>query len=372
MASTLRGQSTRASLAQLLHSRIDFIEELAALGRKDRHALSAKLATLTSAKLGARKNLELSLRSLPPPFIKLVLDAAPPPLALRLAWLYAAPVIGSCQTMMMLTEADDVLHSSAHAAALIAGGALLRRLSFTLRADHGRVVGCADLLIVRAPPPGSVSISPCRICWGDEDGDWLDPALAEAFAVAAVTGQNAAMGDLPAGSLLHDVCGCRGDSVGSVHEGCLVQFLAATTDRTVGNVRSGVLPSSLQELKCNTCNQPFVGRASHLLSRCAAAVRAARALNDEQISEAAGAAADAGELGARELEEEAAIAAVEGRINEATALWRAGEAAASMEKFIIIVQTLQEMREPRDPMRLLRKHLLQHSAEHNVGLIFKE
>lgn len=318
-----------------------------------------------------RKKIELALRTLPPPIRMLNLNAEAVPIPLRVAMIRAAPVLplGYIDPAghislgeSLLVAGDDDSARTVHAAALIKGGALLDRLTFALREEgEAAVIGFAELILVRAPPPAAVNISPCRICWGEEDGDVLDPAVAEAAAAASIVQRHhAAAHDLAEGLLLHDVCGCRGSS-SSVHEGCLVTFLCMNTDSTIG--------MSLTELKCVTCKQPFVGRASHLLSRCAAAVRAARAAQDEAAAAEAEALADNDVAGAAELAEEAALAAAEGRANEATALWRSGSFELALERFLALVETLREMRPIADPMRALRKALLQHSTEHNLGLI---
>ena len=44
---------------------------------------------------------------------------------------------------------------TAHAAALIKGGALLERLSFALREEGGAVIGFAEVMLVRVPPPAT-------------------------------------------------------------------------------------------------------------------------------------------------------------------------------------------------------------------------
>lgn len=345
---------------------------LASLGHADPTALAKQLkAEAGSLTLGQRKRLELGLRSLPP---NILLQAEPAPLPLRLAWawqersLQQIPAAMPDHGWLLRDSAGAEQQRASDAAYIVAGGALLSHHCFALRGldgGHSGFVGCAELLIVRAPPPLVVDASPCRVCWVEEHGDeWLDPAVAAMAAAAAVTsGDTSAALSLPVGSLLTHPCACRG-SGGSVHEGCLVGFLAATTERCVG--------MTLQELVCPTCKQPYVGRASHLLAGCAAAVRAARASMDERRSEQAAEAAEHEVAGAAEVAEEAALMAAEGRVNEATALWKAGCFGAALERFHQICASLQTMPPPRDAMRALRKALLQHSTEHNLGLILKE
>ena len=357
---------TRHGLAARLSLAASDVDALAALGRHDRIALGARVSELLKSwKLGVRKEIELALRSLPPQLYVnatlLTLSQEPTPLPLRIAMVKAAPkVVGwldpgghTLLSSSLLVDSEDDRLRAAHAAALIPGGALLERSNLTIRVS-GRIVGFAEVLLVRAPPPAAVNVSPCRVCWGEEDGEDLDPTVAEAAATATITGAASPHAtDLPLGILLHDVCGCRG-SASSVHEGCLATFLLMTTDRSVG--------MTLTELKCVTCHQPFVGRASALLSRCAAAVRAARAKLDEEEAAAAALAAENDVAGAAELAEEAALAAAEGRANEATALWKAGQFDLSMRTFLELIDTLREMKPPTDGMRYVRKALLQHST----------
>ena len=362
---------TRHGLSRLLE--YEDIDQLASLGRSNRQALATALVALPAlhkATVGLRKKIELALRDIPPRLESVRLMREAVSLPLRLAMIAAAqsvpagyldPAGNVSVAESLLIDAEDDRTRTAHAAALVKGGALLERLSFSLQDGRGVIIGFADMLLVRSPPAAAVSISPCRICWGEEDGERLDPALAEAAAAAAIThGSKDAAHNLAAGLLLHDVCGCRG-SLSSVHEGCLVTHLCLTTDQTIGR--------TLTELKCVTCHHPFVGRASFLLSRCAAAVRAARASQDEVAAAEAAALAEVAVAGAAELSEEAALAAAEGRANEATALWRSGAFEAALARFAGLVSTLREMPPIAHPMRALRKALLQHSTEHNLGLI---
>ena len=208
------------------------------------------------------------------------------------------------------------------------------------------------------PPPAVVEVNACRICWDDEDGDWLDPSLAATAAAAAVNGgDDSGASSLALGALMHHVCACRGTN-GSVHEGCLVGFLCASVDRSIGR--------TLTELACPTCKQPYVGRAGRLLAGCAAAVRAARANVDEALRDEAAAADDA------HAADERAIAAAEGRVNEATALWKSGAFDEAIERLQAVCAGLGDMGVLRDPLHAPRRAVLQHSTEHNLGLILKE
>ena len=284
---------------------------LISLAHSDRPSLTAHLTdSYPTIKLGRRKRLELELRKLPLGASSVVVTSDESvPLGLRIAWLRAAPPNERHTFASLLVGEDDDGDQlrSTDASALVPGGALLSRHCFALRSGSGGgVVGYAEILLVRVPPPAQVEPNACRFCWGDDHGDWLDPTLAaDAAARAVAHGDTTTAASLPVGTLMHQPCACRG-SQGSVHEGCLVAYLAATAHRSVG--------MSLEELKCPTCRQPYVGRASTLLAGCAAAVRAARAATDEATC------AVAEGMGEVEIAGDAALAAAEGRVNEASTL----------------------------------------------------
>ena len=60
-----------------------------------------------------------------------------------------------------------------------------------------------------------------------------------------------------------------------------------------------------------------------------------------------------------QLAEDAAIAAAEGRVNEATALWKGGQFGEAARVLAEAVEALQAMAPPREPLVALRKALLQ-------------
>ena len=124
--------------------------------REDLHTLQAALIErFPQLKLGQRKRLELSLRSLPrsPTCVSLTEGVFAAPIPLRLAWLHRGPPGDSEFAASLLVGDDDHgdRRRASQASACIAGGALLARHRFSIRAGD-LVVGHAEYLIVYRCP----------------------------------------------------------------------------------------------------------------------------------------------------------------------------------------------------------------------------
>ena len=59
-------------------------------------------------------------------------------------------------------------------------------------------------------------------------------------------------------------------------------------------------------------------------------------------------------------------------VNKASALWKSGRQSEATVRFGQVLETLRAMRPLADPRQAVRKAVLEHSVEHNLGLIFKE
>ena len=327
-------------------------ECIALAGLNDREGVSQWLKHFGIKTVGQRKRLELKLKlfehapaaSSVWPGEKWNLSLRPEaiPLGLLTAWLLqlemtapepsgSACGITSAWRRALFCAVDEKFAGEKNtaryrqAAAFIPGGALLRTLQLAVHLSGGPGgvdIGFGHMLLVRRTL--TPDLPPCRICWGECDGAPLDPTAAAEYAFEVAEGR-APTSELPRGSLLRDICSCRG-SLAAAHEGCLIGWLASRSDN---------VESTLSELRCMTCHQPFVGRASLLLARCAAGVRAIIAAREEELQrraeEAAANATDEGEAAAAAaLAEEAALQAMQTRLNQASALWKSGQFEPAM------------------------------------------
>ena len=218
-----------------------------------------------------------------------------------------------------------------------------------------RTCGCAELLLVRRASAAPPSADVCRICLdGGEEGTFADEDTLRlgAEAVAALSASSAtsatsaspasAIGALPCGRLLRDVCACRG-SAAAVHEGCLVRWL-------------GRQPRQLAASQtCGVCHQGFVGAAALVLARLAQRLKLVQADDARgRLAEASAAAsaagqADASSLGAvasARLEADAAeLDELQAQHDAAVQTWQAGryqEAIALLDDVLAELHRLHQ------------------------------
>ncbi|KAL1526686.1 hypothetical protein AB1Y20_015388 [Prymnesium parvum] len=308
----------------------------------------------------------------PPLLAGVAIHAGAVPLHLRRAWLASErqPPHGHVSAEMTLVqslclgETAEEQDARCHlAASLVKRGVLRRRMQFGIRLDASsssgdtegcheadgeavsgaeggwdRAVGCVEVLLVRCSLQPSPTDCSCRFCLSDDDEADLDEeATAAAVLLASADGRSLRVAQR--GRLRKDVCACRG-SVGCVHDGCLVEYMAATE---WGGAR------------CPTCKQRFVGPSALAIARIAArSTSEGEALMEQAELQALGA------LGAAH--------------DEATALWEDGQFAQAVARFREVIQVVDAIPPPscgtaesRRATQLQRDHLAT-SAAHNLGL----
>ena len=304
------------------------------------------------------------------------LDEGSVPVEQRRAWLaherrplegYVAEGLSLLESICLGEDLADQRARSRHAAAMVRRGTLRRRSQYVVRiptdsqaAPSSTIdIGCVEVLLVRKPPKQCAPEACCRFCLGDEDEPGFDEEHAtEAAKRAAATEKALAVGQR--GRLRRDVCACRG-SASCVHEGCLLEYLAAT---------------GWGDQRCPTCKQRFVGAPALMLARVAARVRnhSAEEAGRRAAEEQGGAEGDEPTALRRDAELQA-VAALAAAHDEATALWQQGrysEAANHFGQLIAVIDALPPPGcgtvEDRRVMQVQRDHLAT-SASHNLGLV---